>query len=136
MHNNGQFDNMDHNKLILKCYEGNPHLKHILTNDDINRMALIEGTYPITKFPVCSHCERLGLWTKYGGHVAGWCEYCGTYTKNAMSYSEYLTKGYDVDETGDTFRRMLKVDRERRERNKLLYLPEWNTKVKNLEGDE
>jgi len=120
-------DNMQHNKLIIKCYEGNPHLKHVLTNTDINRIAMLEGRYPITKFPVCSHCERLGLWTQVDGIPSGYCEICGTYTRNPMTYSEYLSKGFDVDETGETFRKMSKVDKELREKNKLFYLPEYKT---------
>lgn len=117
----------DHNKIIYKCYDGNPHLKHVLTVDDINKMTMIEGRFPLTKLPVCSHCEKLGMWHKDSlGRVVGVCVSCGTYTKNPMTYSEYLATGYDVDKTGDTFIRTLKKDREQRKKNELLYLPNYN----------
>lgn len=117
----------EHNNLIYKCYEGNPHIKHILLNDDINRIAMIEGRFPLTKFPVCSHCESLGLWhTDKNNKEVCVCTKCGTYTKNPMTYSEYLATGYDVDKTGETFRNTLKKDRDLRKRKELLYLPEYN----------
>lgn len=116
----------EHNNLITKCYEGNPHLKHVLTVEDINKMTMIEGRFPLTKLPVCSHCEKLGLWSKDSNNEEiGICKYCGTITRKPMTYSEYLTKGYDVDETGATFRSMDKADKEFREKTKLWYLPDY-----------
>jgi len=117
----------EHNNLILKCYDGNPHVKHVLTVDDINKMTMIEGRFPLTKLPVCSHCEKLGLWHHDNlGNEIGVCVACGTYTKDPMTYSEYLATGYDVDQTGETFKNTLKKDRKRRKINDLLYLPQYN----------
>lgn len=120
-------DTRQHNDLIIKCYQGNSHLKHILTQADIHKMAVIEEGFPLTKLPVCSHCEGLGLWHKgRNGETLGVCRKCGTYTKDPLTYSNYLAKNYDVDKTGATFRNMSKAEKLRRKKNDLHYLPNYN----------
>lgn len=91
----------EHNNLIKICFDGNSHLKHVMNNDEIKQMTLIEGRYPLTRLPVCGHCEGLALWAKGGQAV---CRKCGTITKHPITYSSYLAAGYDVDATGQTFR--------------------------------
>lgn len=120
-------DSKEHNNLIYKCYKGNPHLKHVLLSEDIQKMTMIEGRFPLTKLPVCSHCESLGLWHHDSqDNEIGVCTKCGTYTKFPMTYSEYLATGYDVDKTGETFRNMFESEKETREKNNLFYLPYYN----------
>jgi len=111
----------EHNNLIAKCYEGNPHLKHVLTVEDINKMSMIEGRFPLTRLPVCSHCEKLGMWSHDANNEAvGICLACGSITRRPMTYSEYLAKGYDVDKTGENFRKMAQTDKDFRENTKLI----------------
>ena len=49
------------NNKLLKIFNENKHIKHILTNEDIKKMCFTEGRYPFTKLPVCNNCERLGM---------------------------------------------------------------------------
>lgn len=49
------------NNKLLKIFNDNKHIKHILTNDDIKRMCFVEGRYPFTRLPVCNNCERLAM---------------------------------------------------------------------------
>lgn len=89
-----------HNQLIKIMLGGsNKHLNHVLTDEAIKSMTLIESRYPITRLPVCEHCEKLGMWNKDGFGV---CRACGTITKNPITYSQYLSMGYDIDATGAT----------------------------------
>jgi hypothetical protein len=91
----------EHNQIIKMCFDGNKHLKHVLSNEEIRNMTIIENRFPLTKLPVCGSCERLAMWGKGGQGV---CRHCGTITKNPITYSSYLASGYDVDQTGTTFR--------------------------------
>ena len=100
----------------------------MLSNQDIAQMTMIEGRYPLSKLPVCGHCEKLGLWhfDKIFDKVVGVCQSCGAITKDPITYSTYLAKKMDVDETGDTFKRMAIVDRDRDYVNRFIYLPEFD----------
>lgn len=88
-----------HNEIVKICFDGNKHLKHVLSMDEIRQMTLIENRFPLTKLPICGSCERLGLWS-VGMQCT--CKHCGTITKNPITYSSYLASGYDVDPTGAT----------------------------------
>jgi len=94
----------EHNRLIKVVFDGSKHLKHVLTNEIVRQMTIIEGRFPLTRLPVCGHCEKLGLW---GPDGAGYCQSCGTITKHPITYSEYLASGYDVDETGEAARSVI-----------------------------
>lgn len=117
-----------HNKLINVIFNGNKHLKHVLTDKDIAQMTIIEGRYPLTKLPVCGRCEKLGLWHKdqTTQKIVGVCRSCGAITKNPVTYSTYLASGYDVDATGDTFRSMAIVDKNKEAVKRFIYLPEFS----------
>ncbi|MGL6281819.1 MAG: hypothetical protein ACRC2J_05380, partial [Microcoleaceae cyanobacterium] len=82
---------------------------------DIVQMCLIEGRFPLTKLPVCGHCEMLALWHRdpLTQKIIGVCKSCGAITKNPVSYSTYLASKMDVDQTGDTFRKMAILDKNR-----------------------
>lgn len=101
-----------HNNLIKICFDGNKHLKHVLNNEEVRSMTMIESRYPLTKLPVCGHCEGLAYWGKNG---CGICKKCGTVTKNPITYSSYLASGFDVDPTGATAKDVLKTEQEIRE---------------------
>lgn len=94
----------EHNELIKVCFDGSKHLKHVLNNDEINNMTMIENRFPLTKLPVCGHCEQLALWSK---GMTATCRKCGTITKYPITYSSYLASGYDVD-SGTTAKEVLK----------------------------
>jgi hypothetical protein len=117
-----------HNNLIKILFDGSKHLKHVLSDEEIRNMTMIEARFPLTKLPVCGHCEALGLWTKDAITLkpVGYCKKCGTYTKKPMTYSSYLASGYDIDKTGDSFRRMAIVDKECEEYKRRVYLPDFN----------
>lgn len=93
-----------HNQLIKICFDGSNHLKHVLSNEEIKNMTLLEERFPLTKLPVCGCCEKLAMW---GKDMCGVCRSCGTITKNPMTYSNYLASGYDIDATGATAREVL-----------------------------
>lgn len=97
----------EHNQLIKVYFDGNKNLKHVLSSEEINNMTMIESRFPLTKLPVCSHCERLGFWGKGMQCV---CKHCGSLTKNPITYSSYLASGYDVDPTGATARSVMQAD--------------------------
>ena len=86
-----------HNQIMKVNFGHSKHFKHILTNDDIRRMTVVEGRYPISRLPVCAGCEQVAYWG-HGGQ--GVCPDCGTITKNPITLSEYMVKGYDIDKTG------------------------------------
>lgn len=92
----------EHNDEIRTIFQSNKHYRHILTVDKINEMANIEKRYPVSKFPVCGHCERTGLWgkDKVTKKPACYCSACGTVTKNPITLSEYYIQGYDIDGAG------------------------------------
>jgi hypothetical protein len=94
-----------HNKIIGVVFNGNKHLNKVLTNDTIRNMTTIENRYPLTKLPVCGHCENLALWDT-GGTAR--CPKCGWITKVPITYSTYLSQGYDIDR-GTTAREVLKA---------------------------
>lgn len=120
-------DNRQHNQLIKVLFDGSKHLNHVLSDQEIVDMAMIEARFPLSKFPVCGHCEALGLWTKdSNGKPMGYCKKCGTYTRKPLTYSTYLASGYDIDKTGDNFRRMLIVDKERENYKREVYLPDFS----------
>ena len=93
----------EHNQLIKVIFEGNSHLNHVLSNDEVRQMTIIENRYPLTRLPVCGSCEGLAYW---GKGMVGVCRKCGTITKKPITYSSYLASGYDVDQTGATFRKV------------------------------
>lgn len=107
-------------------FDGNKHLKHVLSNDEIKQMTMIEGRFPLTKLPVCAGCEKLGLWHKDNGKPVGYCKQCGTITKNPVTYSTYLAQRMDVDETGTTFRSMAEVDKKADWFKRAVYLPDFS----------
>lgn len=109
----------EHNNQIMKVIlNGSDHLKHVLTDESIRRMTAIENRYPLTKLPVCPHCERLAMWGEGG---CGICRKCGTITKRPITYAEYLAHGYDIDATGATAKAVLAQQKEVRR----IYLPDY-----------
>ena len=66
-------------KDIIKLSYNDKHIVHVLSNEKVNEMTQLSQRYPITRLPVCNHCEALGLWrfTKMK-EPAGYCEKCGT----------------------------------------------------------
>lgn len=106
-----------HNNLVKICFDGNKHLKHVLSNSEIAQMTLIENRFPLTKLPVCGGCEGLALWSR---NKTATCRKCGTITQNPITYSSYLASGYDVDATGKTAKTVLKA-----EENMRASLPEY-----------
>lgn len=127
---------LEHNNIIKYVFNGNKHLKHVLSDKDILDMTVIEGRFPLTKLPVCGHCEKLGLWTKdvLTDKPMGYCKSCGTYTRDAITYSTYLASKMDIDETGDSFRRMALVDRNLEDINRMVYLPDFTRLDKGGKG--
>jgi hypothetical protein len=125
----------EHNNIINVVFDGNKHLKHVLSDQEIVQMCLIEGRFPLTKLPVCGHCEMLGLWhtDSLTKKIIGVCRSCGAITKHPVSYSTYLASKQDVDETGDTFRRMAMVDKKKDVWNRFIYLPEFDTNGRMIE---
>lgn len=111
---------MTNNHVLIKVMKDSPHLKHILTNEKVRQMCLIEDRYAFTKLPVCSGCERLGLWTR-GKRC--YCEICGTYTHNPRTYAEYLTEGCDIDSTGHTFKALSQKQKTKIAKDRILYIP-------------
>lgn len=107
----------EHNQLIKICFNGNKHFKHVLKQDDIKNMTLIENRFPLTKLPVCGSCESLAYWCR----GEGYCKKCGTITKNPLTYSNYLGSGYDIDATGQTAKKVLKDEMNKR----LMALPDY-----------
>lgn len=96
----------EHNNLIKICFNGNKHLKHVLSQEEVKNMTVIENRFPLTKLPVCGSCEKLGMWST---GMIGICRSCGTITKKPITYSSYLASGYDVDATGATAKQILKT---------------------------
>ena len=114
---------MTNNKTIIKLMKGNKHFKHILTNETVKRMCMIEDRYSFTKLPVCSGCERLALWTRSDrGGKACYCTMCNTYTREPMTYSDYLANGEDIDATGKTFREMSEKEKTKLVKDRILYV--------------
>lgn len=108
-------DPREHNNFIYRVMSDQKHLKHVLTQEDIARMTMIEGRYPISKLPVCSHCEGLAMW---GKGMIGVCTKCGTTTLNPITLSEYYLKGYDLD--GVTGEDRAQVTHERNARKEII----------------
>ena len=102
-----------HNTLMKVVFDGSKHLKHVMTSEQINKVTLYEHRYPLSRMPVCGHCEKLAYWHRGG---TAYCPFCGTYTKKPITYSSYLASGYDIDQT--TARWML--DKEKKVRAKVL----------------
>jgi hypothetical protein len=98
----------EHNVFLYKVMHDQKHFKHILTNDDITRMTMVEQRYPISKLPVCGHCERLAYWGK--GLIAV-CPHCGTTTLNPITLAEYYLQGYDLDGATGEDRAQVKHER-------------------------
>jgi hypothetical protein len=101
----------EHNQLLKVCFDGNKHLKHVMTSNEIHKMTLIEEKYPLSRLPVCGGCEKLAYW--HHNHTA-YCPSCGTITKVPITYASYLASGYDVDATGNTARMVLEKERSKR----------------------
>jgi hypothetical protein len=106
-------DTQQHNQLIKVCFDGSKNLKHVLSMEEINRMTMIEGRFPLTKLPVCSHCERLAMWSR---GMQATCTHCGTITKNPITYATYLASGFDVDTTGATAKSVMQASESMREK--------------------
>lgn len=119
---------MQHNNIISAVFQGNKHIKHVLTQPEIASMTMIEGRFPLTKLPVCNRCEGLGLWDHdlLTGEIVGRCKKCGTVSRNAITYSTYLAQKQDVDQTGETFKKTLLVDRAVENYKRLVYLPDFS----------
>lgn len=83
-----------HNDDLIRVMSDQKHMKHILTQEHIDQMVRVEARYPISKLPVCGHCERLALW---GDKGTAHCLHCGTVTLKAVPLSEYYAAGYDLD---------------------------------------
>ena len=83
----------EHNSLMKIVFDGNKHLNHIMTSEQLKKSTLLEDRYPVTRMPVCGHCEKLAYWDKGG---TAYCPDCGTYTKKPITYSSYLASGYDI----------------------------------------
>lgn len=117
-----------HNDIIKVIFNGNKHLKHVLSQKEIEEMTMIEGRFPLTKLPVCGHCEKLGLWHRdhLTKKIVGVCKDCGAITKEPITYSSYLASKMDVDETGRTFKNLSRLDRHRDYINRNVYLPKFN----------
>jgi hypothetical protein len=118
----------EHNQFICHQFDNNKHLKHVLTTEEITKMCVIEGRFPLTKLPVCVRCERLGLWHKdeITKKPVGVCKACGTITHSPKTYSTYLAQGMDIDKTGDSFRRMAIVDKKKEAYKRLVWLPDFS----------
>lgn len=111
------------NNKLLKIFNDNKHVKHILKNDDIKKMCFIEGRYPFTKLPVCNNCEGLAMWHKDTfDNLIAYCTKCHTVSKNPMPYSEYLVDGYDIDSTGKAFRELSENEKTKLAKKRLLYI--------------
>jgi hypothetical protein len=92
---------LDSNNFIKYYTGGTTHNRRLLTNNDIYKIAGVEVQVPIIKQPICEHCERICVWTKTKGTFGqviptGYCSYCGTMTKNPLTYGEFLANGYDI----------------------------------------
>ena len=91
----------DHNNFVKFFTGGTNHNRRLLTNNDIYKIHGVEVHVPIIKQPICEHCERIVMWDwekdMFGREVPlAVCSYCGTITKNPMTYGEYLANGYDI----------------------------------------
>lgn len=118
-----------HHEIIKIVFGGNKHFKHVLSNDEIAQMTLVENRFPLTKLPVCGHCEKLGLWSKgVNKEPIGVCKSCGAITKQPITYSTYLASKMDVDKTGDTFRSLATIDKKVDEMNRKVFLHKYNIK--------
>lgn len=115
-----------HNQIIKVVFDGNKHLKHVLSSQEIKDLTMIENRFPLTKLPVCGHCEKLGLWSQSGGKPIGICKSCGSITKSPITYSTYLASKMDVDQTGDTFRSVNSRSKKMDEYNRKVYLHKFN----------
>ena len=98
----------DHNNLVKVMFDGNKHLKHVMTSEQIKKMTIYEGRYPLTRMPVCVGCEKLAYWNEDNAY----CPHCGTITKKPVTYSSYLASGYDVDK--GIAGKMLDLDKRKR----------------------
>jgi len=118
---------LQHNNLIVKVLDGNKHVKHVLTTEEVKKLTMIEGRFPLTKLPVCNHCEKLGLWDRdrLTNKIIGRCKSCGSISYNPITYATYLTQNLDVDATGETFRKTLFVDRKIDSYKRMVYLPDF-----------
>lgn len=97
-----------HNKLMAIVFGNTKYFNHIMQDDEIRTMTMLEGSCPVTRQPVCGRCEQLALWHKINGEPVGICKKCGTITKNPVTYATYLASGFDIDPTGMTAREALK----------------------------
>lgn len=88
---------------LMKISINNKHIQHVLSVDRINEMTQIEQRYPITRLPVCNHCEALALWskTKVDNQIkrTATCLKCGYITYEPITYAEYLVSGYDLPDS-------------------------------------
>ena len=100
----GQEETRIQNNFIKIFTGGTKHNRRLLTNNDIYKIHGVECHVPIIRQPICEHCERVVMWDwttdMLGREVPlARCSYCGTITKNPMTYGEYLANGYDIPET-------------------------------------
>ena len=89
-----------------------------MSSEDIKKMTMLESRYPLSKLPVCEHCEKLAKWHTGG---CGYCSSCGTITTKPITYSEYLACGYDIDPTGKTAKKVFKNEKAKR----TIWLPDY-----------
>jgi hypothetical protein len=92
------------NNLIKIFTGGTSHNRRLLTNNDIMTIHNVEVHVPIISQPICEHCERIVIWSQTRGTFGeviplGMCKYCGTITKNPMTYGEWLAAGHDIPNT-------------------------------------
>jgi hypothetical protein len=85
---------------LFKCINGDKsHFRHMLTNDTVRLMTMIEGRCSVAKQPMCGWCERVALWNRGSdGRPVAYCHVCGSTTSNPITYAEYLANGYDIPE--------------------------------------
>jgi len=99
----------EHNKLMAIIFGNSKHFNHVMSNEEIRTMTMLENSCPLTRQPVCGRCEQLGLWHKgdFGEPVCV-CKKCGSITKNPVTYAAYLASNLDIDPTGMTAREALR----------------------------
>lgn len=98
-----------HNRLMAIVFGNTKHFKHVMRDDEIKTMTMLENSCPLTRQPVCGRCEQLALW-HHGefNEPVGICKKCGTITKNPVTYATYLASGFDIDPTGLTAKEALR----------------------------
>lgn len=85
------------NKLYKVINGSRSHYRHMLTDDTVRRMTMVENRCSVAKQPMCGFCERVALWNRGpDGRPVAYCHACGSTTLNPITYAEYLANGYDL----------------------------------------